>query len=392
MGQVAIPNEDRSRNVMAVNRLRCPVPFWVHYGRWVYERTPWSGPGLALTRAYWADVVGPLLSLHCPEVLRAAARVGPGSEVLGLDDVISGDHDWGLRLQIFVSGNAVSRVHGVLASHLPEQYKGLPTRLTLTGQTEPTMGVEVLTVSEFAHDRLGFDPRRSSSVEDWLSVSGQAALEVTAGSVFEDQEGSLTELRHAVSAFPEDLWRYVIASGWRRIDDELPLMGRAGHRGDDLGSRVIASRLVDTAIHLAFTVCRRWAPYPKWRGTLLSTLPVVDEFGGALAETLAASDWEERTRAMSVALDQLCELQRDVGLPAVDRACVPFWERPYMQIDQQLVPGLTDSIDDPVIRGLPIGLGSIDQRTTNVNLLVNADRRRLAVRSGTQTLRGPAST
>ena len=93
--------------------------------------------------------------------------------------------------------------------------------------------------------RLEFDPRHAPTPQDWLSLTGQVALEVVGGEVFEDTGGALTALRAAMDWYPDDLWRYLVACDWRRIDQELPLMGRAADRGDDLGSRVFAARLVD---------------------------------------------------------------------------------------------------------------------------------------------------
>ncbi len=49
-------------------------------------------------------------------------------------------------------------------------------------------------------------------------------------------------------------------------------MGRAADRGDELGLRNIAARLVDITMHLAFVLSRRWAPYSKWRGTMSRSL------------------------------------------------------------------------------------------------------------------------
>ena len=100
------------------------------------------------------------------------------------------------------------------------------------------------------------------------------ALEVVGGEVFEDTGGALTALRAAMDWYPDDLWRYLVACDWRRIDQELPLMGRAADRGDDLGSRVIAARLVAATMHLGFLLCRAWPPYAKWRGTLFGRLPL----------------------------------------------------------------------------------------------------------------------
>ena len=55
--------------------------------------TTTAGPGITLARKYYDVVVAPLLDRWCPGVSYAAARIGTGSEVLGLDDDMSTDHD-----------------------------------------------------------------------------------------------------------------------------------------------------------------------------------------------------------------------------------------------------------------------------------------------------------
>jgi hypothetical protein len=44
-------------------------------------------------------------------------------------------------------------------------------------------------VGSFLIERLGFDPREPMTTPHWLSLSGQAVLEVTAGPVFVDEVG-----------------------------------------------------------------------------------------------------------------------------------------------------------------------------------------------------------
>ncbi|MGV1006280.1 MAG: hypothetical protein ACOYEV_16265 [Candidatus Nanopelagicales bacterium] len=53
--------------------------------------------GSALAEAYYQAVVVPLLAVSRPAMPHVAARLGSGSDVLGLDDALSRDHDWGLR-------------------------------------------------------------------------------------------------------------------------------------------------------------------------------------------------------------------------------------------------------------------------------------------------------
>ena len=331
--------------------------------------------GIELAGEYFRAVVGPLLDGACPGVGYAGARVGTGSDVLRLDDVMSRDHDWGLRLQVFTADDDVDAVRTALDARLPESFLGLPTRIRYTGAAQATLAVDVTTVGAFARQRLGFDPRTGMTTAQWLSVTGQAALEVTAGDVFADGPGDLTDLRRAMAWYPDDVWRYVVACDWHRIDQELPLLGRAGDRGDDLGSRIIAARLADAATHLAFTLSRAWAPYPKWRGTVLRTMPVAAQILGPLEASLSASSWQERGRGLQEALEVLARLQADVGLPSCDRPVVPFWDRPYLSIEPSLVPAILASVTDPAVAALPAGVGSVEQLSDNVDVLANPQRR-----------------
>lgn len=209
-----------------------------------------AATGIPLSRAFFDDVVAPLLSASLPRLRFGAGRLGTGSDVLGFDDDVSRDHDWGLRLSLFVPADAVGDVSALLDDDLPDTFRGLPTRFAFTGESPVRHHVEVTSVREFAVARLGFDPRDGIDVHDWLSVSGQAALEVTAGAVFADPTGELGAVRRALAWYPDDLWRYVLASDWERIAQELPLMARAAEVGDDIGSRIIAARLSQIAMHL----------------------------------------------------------------------------------------------------------------------------------------------
>ena len=155
-------------------------------------------------------------------------------------------------------------------------------------------------------------------------------------------------------------------------------MGRAGDRGDDLGSRVIAARLVDIAMHLGFLLERQWVPYAKWRGILFARIPAMEPVSGALRATLRAETWRERQTCLAAALDELQSVQHARGLPARATATVPFHDRPYLHPDDRVIEDLLGTISDPAVRKLPRGRGSIEQQTDNVALLVDPRARRAA--------------
>lgn len=334
--------------------------------------------GLELARRYAREVVGPLMDRTCPDIPRAIARIGSGSDVLGLDDAMSQDHDWGLRLQVFVENQQIASVAAVLADQLPERFLGRPTRFAFSADTTARSGLDVLTVDEFVDTAIGFDPRSETTISNWLSISGQAALEITAGEVFEDATGALTHLRTSLQWYPQQIWQYVVACDWQRLDQELPLLGRAEDRGDRLGARIIAGRLAGVVVHLSFMLSREWPPYPKWQGTRFSRLPLPSIVRGGVSDFLN-SPAREGIEVLRDVLATLAGMQGSLGLPTSGQPCVPFWDRPYLHIDPKFLAAQYDAISDPQVMSLPRGLGAIDQRTDNVDLLTSASLRRRAV-------------
>jgi hypothetical protein len=338
--------------------------------------------GIELARAYWADVVRPILDRRLPDVPRAAGRLGTGSDVLGLDDDTSRDHDWGLRLTLLVPADRVEEADRVLTGSLPASFRGLPTAFPLTWDTTARHRVEVAAPAQFVRSRTGLDlvggETSALRITDWLSLTGQSVLEVTAGPVFEDTSGEITALRDQLAWYPHDVWLHVLAADWTRIAQELPFVGRTGQRGDDVGSRLIAARLVATLVRLGFLLERRWPPYPKWAGTLFARLPVAPSAAEHLTAVLAAVTWQERDAALRAACEALHQRQRAVGLPVLDgAACEPFYDRPFTGL-RDVAGALRATVTDPEVRALA-HRGGVEQWVDDVGTLTDADlRRRLA--------------
>jgi len=334
-------------------------------------------PGAELARRFFTDVVEPLLSREVPGLRYAAARLGSGSDVLGLDDAMSRDHDWGCRLTLLVDEDArdqVPRISQVLDRHLPERFGDLPVRFPVTWDPSASHNVEVATVADFAASRLGVDPSGGLSVTDWLSLTGQSVLEVTAGPVFTDRTRSLAAVRALLAWYPPDVERYVLAAGWQRLCQRLPMVGRTAGAGDELGSRLLSAGLADDLLALAFALSRRWAPYAKWRGTVFRSLPVATRLGPLLGAAVAA-DWRDRENALAAACEVLLGLQRERGLPAPEAAIVPFFDRPYRAVSQAVPHELLSGITDPDVARLPPLVGSIEQWVDSMDVLSSPGRR-----------------
>jgi hypothetical protein len=321
--------------------------------------------GAELSRRFFAEVVRPLLDEAAPGLPYAAGRLGSGSDVLGLDDAMSRDHDWGCRLSLLVDEedrDQVPRIRLLLEDKLPERVHGYPVRFPLTWDSSVTHKVDVSTVGDFAAGRLGVNPAGGLSVTDWVGLTGQRALEVTAGPVFTDHTATLAPVRSLLAWYPPDVERYVLAAAWHRFGQTLPMVGRTAEAGDELGSRLLSAGLAGDLLWLAFAVSRRWAPYAKWRGTVFRSLPVAAAVGPLLDAAVAAPGWREREAALAGACEALATRQRDRGLPAPSPAVTGFYGRPYRTVDPAMARDLLDGITDPAVAALPAVLGSAGQR------------------------------
>jgi hypothetical protein len=353
-------------------------------------------PGLALAEAFYAEAVKPLLDSEFPGLPYAAALLGQGSEVLGFDDSTSSDHHWGPRLLLFLPEDVLAArrdaIDKALREKLPVRFRGFSTNFgdPLPGQItrllEPVERgpvnhrAELFSIRDFFKRNLAWDPEGELDVADWLTLPQQALLEVTSGRVFHDEIG-LEDVRARLRWYPHDVWLYLLAAGWRRIAQEEHLAPRAAQVGDEVGSRLIAARLVRDVMRLGFLLERRYAPYPKWLGTAFRTLECATALGPVLERILAAHVWPEREAALCDAYRLAAEFQNASGLvePLASEP-TPFWGRPFRVIHgDRFATALCARIADPAVRRLTTGslIGSLDLFGDSTDLGHPRWRRRL---------------
>jgi hypothetical protein len=327
--------------------------------------TPTFLPGLELARGFYEEVVAPLAA----DVPHSAARLGWGSDVLGFDTARSTDHGWGPRLQLFVDADVVAALDARLEDELPAEYRGWPVRFGWDDYPV-TKHVEIVELGDWLEQRLGLDARGPLEHRDWLALPQQLLLEVTAGAAFHDGLGELGPLRERLRWYPNDVWLWLLACQWRRIDQEEPFVGRTAEVGDELGSRILAARLVRDLMRLAFLQERRYAPYSKWLGSAFRLLDAHDAVGAALAAALAADGYEAREAALVEAVEELARRHNALGLTAeVDPTARLFHSRPFRVLGSgRFVDACLERVADPWLRSLPL-VGGIDQLADSTDVL-----------------------
>jgi hypothetical protein len=330
-------------------------------------------PGLRLAREFYAAAVHPLLAERFPEVPYAAALLGPGSEVAGFDTQRSTDHDWGPRLQIFLSDGdaaAVPPVAAMLTSRLPASFGGYPVAFPVTREPGGAARhrVEVVRLGDWLTGQLGFDPRHGVTVPDWLATPAQRLAEFTGGEVFHDEPGELTRAREALAWYPRDVWLYLLACQWQRIGQEEAFPGRCAEIGDDLGSVIVTARLARDLMRLWLLMHRRYPPYGKWLGTAFTRLPGTAGLTTSLTSAITAGHWRTREQHLSDACEAVAALHNQLELtPPLNTSTRRFYDRPYQVIGAaRFTAALREAITDPRIRRLP-HTGAIDQFTDSTD-------------------------
>jgi hypothetical protein len=292
--------------------------------------------------------------------------------VLGFDSERSTDHGWGPRLQVLVGDDHdtadLDGLRRALHAQLPDEYLGWPVRFGWD-DTPVQHHVAVVTTSAFFRHWLGFDPRAGLDTVDWITTPAQRLLEVTRGGVFHDGIGELTRVRADLARYPTDVWLWLLACQWRRLDQEEPFVGRTAEVGDDLGSRVLAARLARDVMALCFLLEREYAPYGKWFGTAFARLDAASEVGPALTRALRADTIDDREAGLVDAYEAVGRRHNALGVTEpVDPTARLFYRRPFRVLGcARFVDACRARITDPWLRELPL-TGGVDQWSDNTDV------------------------
>jgi hypothetical protein len=84
--------------------------------------------GLDLCAAFFQEIAQPILIANFPSLRYAAGLLGSGSDVLGFDDALSTDHNWGPRFTLFLPEEHFeerkTHIMAAFAADFPYEYKG----------------------------------------------------------------------------------------------------------------------------------------------------------------------------------------------------------------------------------------------------------------------------
>jgi hypothetical protein len=276
--------------------------------------------------------------------VHSAGLLGWGSDVLGFDTERSTDHGWGPRVLIFTADGVAFPLT------LPETFRGWPVRYgwdAVAVQHRVTWH----RLQDWLAERLGVDPTAELSVVDWLMMPWQRILEITGGVVFHDALGALRRVQEILGWYPDDVYRFVVASQWHRLAEEEAFVGRAREVGDELGAGLVEARLRRDLVRLALLLNRRYPPYLKWLGSAFAELTI---------------DLPDGPAAFSV----VAEIHNASAMTdPIDPSLRNYYGRPYPVLDcDRFAKATRATICNPELRVFPL-IGNVDQICDSVDVL-----------------------
>lgn len=347
-------------------------------------------PGLELSERFYTDVVKGIIKDNLPNLRYAAGLIGPGSEVLGFDDTISRDHHWGPRLQLFLENSDYQKysdkLDSIFRKQLPYVFLGYSTNWSepdpndnMTQMLKPISKgtinhrIEIYTVTSYLKKFLNITDLKLSE-RDWLLFPEQRLLEFTSGKVFHDEAGELTKAREVLHYYPTNVWKFKLMALWEKISQEMAFVGRTGIIGDDLGSRIEATRLVRNMMMIAYVLERQYIPYAKWLGHGFKTLPIANKLGPILSKVLTEEDWRKREEHLCEAyLILLTEQNELMVTPSISLKPQSYFKRPQVVIDAGKVVNEVRKSVLPPLNSIKYPIGTINEFIDEMNTLTDAE-------------------
>lgn len=318
-----------------------------------------------ISHSFFDEIVKPILAEHFPAELEQAAIgiFGYGSEVLRLDDELSSDHHWGLRIDALFP-DAVFRARGeeikrVVSANLPHSFKGHSLREAHVSGA----GLAPESTTAYLTRMIGLDHPPHSYAE-WLSIPEEDIIHVINGEVWHDPLGDFTAVRTAFQGYYPEPVRLRRIAHWCRFFSGMGVyaLKRAILRDNDFYATTRFSNAIRLGIQLAFLLDKQYFPYDKWLMAFFARLPRLSKpLLPIVNEAVKLSTpWErklELLHQMSDILDQTMVADGIIqphppfhphptsgyrimehayaeilqGLPEELHAIVPVWDQVYME-------------------------------------------------------------
>jgi len=140
---------------------------------------------------------------------------------------------------------------------------------------------------------------------------------------------------------------------------------RDSGKGDDLGSRIEASRLVRYIMEMAFILEKKYIPYEKWFAIAFKQLSISKTLNPLLLGILKENNWQQREKLLLDAYLQLIKMHIELSLiPNIKIEPMQFHNRPQLVIPLQ-------NVIEELKRGINYSFSQVSYSLGTINQFIN---------------------
>ena len=267
-----------------------------------------TGKGIAIAETFFKEFGLPTLQQHYPELVNqvSAGLLGEGSEMLGFDDILSHDHDWGPRFVLFLNESDYKKLGQEVTAKFnklrPDSFQGINL-----SKTKP---ISVQTIDGFYEELTKF-PHPPKSIKEWFTIRENDLCYAQTGKIFYDPTGNLIK-RH--QSFQKAYYPHEIRLGWIAAQlfwiwhyGEYNVCDRMAKRNERVGSLIGIGRVVQATMRLTFLLNHRFSPYWKWLHSAFVQLPILTPKINPILQKMEA---EATLKGRVQAINQICDYIR----------------------------------------------------------------------------------
>lgn len=274
---------------------------------------------LDTSKGFFEQIVRPLLQQHFPDDVQrmACGFLGYGSECLEMDDELSRDHHWGLRVDILLPEDLHQQIGSQilerLVPELPNEFGGVSLR---EGHVAGH-GIAPESLPAFLQRTIGLAHAPQTHAQ-WLDLPEVDIIHVTNGQIWHDPGAKLTTIRQTLASYyPEPVWLRRVAH-WCRYASGMGIyaLNRAVLRNNQVYAWTAFSRCLKWSIELAFLLNRTYFPYDKWLMPFFVQLPhLAQQMNPLIKESVQAdTTWQRRLALLAEMADLLDARMVELGV------------------------------------------------------------------------------
>ena len=262
--------------------------------------------GLEIAKDFFLNWGMPFLEEEFPQLTeRIAAGRFAGSDVLGADDPLSRDHNWGPQFSLFLSENDFDRFGEQLSERMnnnaPSRWKGY----WVEGAGDKHVLVE--NVPHWIQEKIGF-VKLPQSDTDWNIIVRHRGV----GGTVEARESALYYLKHGalwlnnneefalwrkvLEKYPESVWYARLTEECFRLWQygQYNFIQRVAKRGDPIAISMCLGKFVEGVMRMMLLLHGNYTPYWKWLAHEFRKLDCASHYAPLLESLLGSADTIEQ--------------------------------------------------------------------------------------------------